>query len=77
MVRKLAGFGVLAFAVALAGCGASVEEIKPDANAGGKLDATKAEEAMKQSMEKMPPQMQAKMKQQMEQMKKMQEGAPK
>lgn len=77
MVRKLTGFSVMVFALTLAGCGASVEEIKPDANAGGKLDATKAEEAMKQSMEKMPPQMQAKMKAQMEQMKKMQEGAPK
>ncbi len=77
MVRALAGFCVMLAVVSLAGCGASVEEIKATNQAGGKLDATKQSDAMNQSMEKMPPEMQAKMKANMERMKKMQQGAPK
>jgi uncharacterized protein YceK len=61
----------LSLTLTLAGCGGSVEEIKPQAGgAPAQLDPAAAQKAMQESYKNMPPDQQARMKAQMEAMNK-------
>jgi uncharacterized protein YceK len=61
---------LMGVSLALAGCGGSVEEIKPQTGgAPAQLDPTAAQKAMEESYKNMPPAQQARMKAQMDAMK--------
>lgn len=75
-MRKFMALLGLAVLMGVLGCGGSKAELKADGDSSQKLDTKSQEDAMKQAIEKAPPERRAQYEAQLEMMKKMQQGNP-